>query len=394
LHQYDLTKFNPWYFSRIKEFADLCDQKGTILFFNFYNQHNLLETPAHYIDYPWRPANCIQATGLPETIPAANVFYDVSYPLRRQLHQQYIRHCLDNLHDNRNVVLLTGFEYTGPLSFMQFWLDTIMDWEKTAGRKMHIGVTGTKDVVDAVLQDPNYGPRIGTIYTRYWYYKPDGTLNAPEGGKEQPGRFANDAEQMTPRQYYYHTKQYRLRYPDKAIVNLFTPTRQQMMAFLMAGGSMLVRGMDYAVEYPPDYVMPNGMGEILPIFNFIRNYIGEDLAHMRPLNLISNDAGEDEVICPGSGAIERAWCLGEPGESYLIYMPAGNHYIQLDLTNGTYDAKWIGSNLGHVFAYTNDPGNPKSAEIRAYGGKVEGGKICELAGLDQQLWVLWLKKRA
>ncbi len=52
---YDLTTFNPWYFARIKEFADLCDRKGCILFFNFYNQHNLLETQAHYADYPGGP---------------------------------------------------------------------------------------------------------------------------------------------------------------------------------------------------------------------------------------------------------------------------------------------------------------------------------------------------
>jgi hypothetical protein len=68
---YDLTTFNPWYFARLKEFADLCDRKGCILFFNFYNQHNLLETQAHYADFPWRPVNCIQATGPTRRRPLA-----------------------------------------------------------------------------------------------------------------------------------------------------------------------------------------------------------------------------------------------------------------------------------------------------------------------------------
>lgn len=63
LSRYDLTKYNPWYFARLKEFADLCDHKGTILIFNFYMQHALLETDAHYVDFPWRPANCVQDTG-------------------------------------------------------------------------------------------------------------------------------------------------------------------------------------------------------------------------------------------------------------------------------------------------------------------------------------------
>jgi len=393
---YDLTKFNPWYFARVKEFADLCDRKGTILLFNFYNQHNLLESPAHYIDYPWRPVNCIQATGLPLANPAANVFYDVSDPLRRQLHQQFIRHCLDTFRDNRNVVFLTGFEYTGPLTFMQFWFDTILEWEKDAGRKMHIGLVGTKDVVDAMLQDPRYGPRVGTIYMRYWFYKSDGTLNAPLGGKEIPGRYAGEADQMKPRQLYTLTKDYRRQYPNKAIVNLMGADQEKTMAFLMAGGSMLVKGMDYATEYPPDYVMPMGCDNILAIYNFIRNYIGEDLTRMQPLDIVSNTASEDEANCSASGEPDRAWCLGEPGESYVVFMPAGNHYINLDLSKapGTFDAKWLGMRLGHVFAYTNYPGNQESAEIRAYGGKMEGGKVIEVAGLDQQPWMLWLKKRA
>ena len=137
---YDLTTFNPWYFARIKEFAELCDRKGCLLFFNFYNQHNLLEAQAHYVDFPWRPVNCIQATGLPDATPAAQAFYDTTHRLRRELHRQYIWHCLDNLRNHRNVVFLTGLEYTGPLAFMQFWFDTILEWEQRSGRRVHIGL--------------------------------------------------------------------------------------------------------------------------------------------------------------------------------------------------------------------------------------------------------------
>ena len=46
LPKYDLTRFNPWYFGRLKEFAGHCDRKGTILFHNFYMQHALLEPPS------------------------------------------------------------------------------------------------------------------------------------------------------------------------------------------------------------------------------------------------------------------------------------------------------------------------------------------------------------
>ena len=106
LSKYDLTQYNNWYFQRLKQFADQCDRKGTILFHNHYMQHALLETNAHYVDFPWRPANCVQKTELPDRPPVAKAFYDVSHPLRRELHRAYIRKCLDVIGSNTNVVFL------------------------------------------------------------------------------------------------------------------------------------------------------------------------------------------------------------------------------------------------------------------------------------------------
>ena len=55
----------------------------------------------------------------------ADAFYDVTHPVRRRLHRLYIRKCLDTLGDHPNVIFLTGEEYTGPLEFVRFWLDTV-----------------------------------------------------------------------------------------------------------------------------------------------------------------------------------------------------------------------------------------------------------------------------
>ena len=172
LSKYDLSKYNDWYFERLKQFAALCDKKAAVFFHNSYMQHALLETPAHYVDFPWRPVNCIQDTGMPDTNPAANAFYDVSSPIRRKLHRAYIRKCLDELGGYSNVVYLCSMEYTGPLSFMRFWLDTVMEWEKETGKNVHIAVGACKNVLDAVLADPVRGPKVSTIDLRYWWYKP------------------------------------------------------------------------------------------------------------------------------------------------------------------------------------------------------------------------------
>src|SRR5690606_17735736 len=54
LSKYDLTKYNLFYWDRLKQFADLADQKGLVLLHQNYFQHNILEAGAHYTDSPWR----------------------------------------------------------------------------------------------------------------------------------------------------------------------------------------------------------------------------------------------------------------------------------------------------------------------------------------------------
>ncbi len=88
LSKYDLTKFNPWYWSRLREFAGICDARGLVLFHQNYFQHNILEAGAHWADSPWRSANNINNTGFPEPPPYASdkrifhaeLFYDITHP--------------------------------------------------------------------------------------------------------------------------------------------------------------------------------------------------------------------------------------------------------------------------------------------------------------------------
>ena len=128
LSKYDLTKPDTWYWYRLKSFADKAQQEGLLLFHENYFQHNILEAGAHWVDCPWRSANNINNTGFPEPVPfagdkrifMADYFYDVNHPVRRELHRNYIRQCLNSFADNENVVQLISEEFTGPLHFVQF----------------------------------------------------------------------------------------------------------------------------------------------------------------------------------------------------------------------------------------------------------------------------------
>lgn len=377
LSKYDLATFNPWYFERLQRFARHSDEKGTVLIHNFHLQHNLLENPAHYADFPWRPNNTIQDTGMPENIPAANIFYDLSDPTRHDLHRAYIRKVLSELSAYSNVIYLTAYEYTGSVEFMRFWIDTLLEWEKENDVDLNIGLGATKDVQDAILADPVRGPEISTIDLRYWWYETNGffaawwhgsaiTLHAPPGGNEIPGRYVAGyaASKTIPQNIYRQVRETRDRFPDKGIIHSINASREQFWAFLMGGGSFLVQQLTYTPTDPSSYVAPDQTLRIQKTYDFINTHLAGLLQKTRPADLILNDTDQN-------------WCLAYKNNLYLVYALNGGK-IELDLSDasGEYSAHWF---------------NPETGSLHdAIKGKITGGKLLKFNAPDTQDWVLYL----
>lgn len=251
LSKYDLTKPNPWYWSRLREFSELAEEKGKILIHQNYFQHNILEAGAHWADSPWRPVNNINNTGFPEPAPyagdkriyLAEQFYDVSHPVRRELHRNYIRQCLDNFKGQSNVIQCISAEYTGSLHFVKFWLNVIAEWEKETGEEALIALSTTKDVQDSILADSEYSKYVDIIDIRYWAYRPDGSAYAPPGGanlaprqharKVKPGKRSFES-------VYRAVAEYRTKYPKKAVIYSEGHYTGFGWAVIMGGGSMPV----------------------------------------------------------------------------------------------------------------------------------------------------------
>jgi hypothetical protein len=248
LSKYDLNRPNAWYWSRLKSFAEKGARSGLLLFHQHYFQHNILEAGAHWVDSPWRTANNINRTDFPEPVHfagdkrifTAEMFYDISHPVRRELHRNYIRRCLDHFASQDNVIHLISEEFTGPLHFVEFWLDVIAAWEAETGKQALVALSTTKDVQDAILNDPKRAAVVDIIDIRYWHYKNDGTVYAPEGGKNLAPR--QHARQMkvgtvTFAEAYKAVSEYRNKYPEKAVTYFAQNYPAMAWAVLMAGGS-------------------------------------------------------------------------------------------------------------------------------------------------------------
>ena len=212
-----------------------------------YFQHNILEAGAHWVDCPWRTANNVNGTPFLEPVNftgdkrifTAELFYDVTNPTLRQLHRQYIRQQLDAFRGQPNVIHSIGEEFTGPLHFVQFWLDVIKEWEQEHEQHVLVALAVTKDVQDAILDDPKRSPVVDIIDIEQWFRHAKGEY-APEGGVS-----------MAPRQYqrkirtgsarfedvYGEVREYRERYPEKAVVYSAQKFPELCWASFMAGGS-------------------------------------------------------------------------------------------------------------------------------------------------------------
>ena len=246
LSKYDLTKLNKWYFYRLQQFAQKTESVGILLKNQHYFQHNILEAGAHWVDCPWRTANNVNNTPFLEPVNftgdkrifTAAQFYDITNPTLRELHRQYIRQSLDAFKGQPNVIHSIGEEFTGPLHFVQFWLDVIAEWEQENG-KVLVDLAVNKDVQDAILKDPKRSQVVNIIDIEQWFYHNKGEYT-PQGGVN-----------MAPRQYqrkiktgsarfedvYRAVTEYRSQYPDKAVIYSAQKAPEMAWASLMAGGS-------------------------------------------------------------------------------------------------------------------------------------------------------------
>jgi hypothetical protein len=128
------------------------------------------------------------------------------------------------------------------LTFEQFWLDTIGDWETQ--NKMHplVALTATKDVKDANLADAKRVPLVDVICFRYWW-QTDKRLFAPPGGQNQsPRQFERQFKGGLPsdENLAAMTVPCRQKFPAKAVIAAGEDAnlRRGAWAFVCSGGSL------------------------------------------------------------------------------------------------------------------------------------------------------------
>jgi len=279
----------------------------------------------------------------------ANQVYDVSDPVRRALHRALILHELDELSGARNLFFSLGAQFAGPLSFQEFFQDTVAEWERQTGRTVRLELATSKDITDAILAGPARARQVAVIDMRYWQYRPDGSLWAPPGGKNLAfreaivadfGRSGDTPPDTTPQQVYRQVREYRDRYPDKAIVAWNGGAGS--IPILMAGGAE-------ALMLNPSAGQGQGRAvDRTPLDAFVRDHLASVLMRMKPRDGVAADP-------------EQTWCLADDaGESVLLYSLAGDTIRLLSTLRGTrYTGQWYDPRTGNT-----QPAGQLGGEIR------------------------------
>ncbi len=264
--KYDLTTLNKWYFWRLQQFAKKTESIGILLKNQHYFQHNILEAGAHWVDCPWRTANNVNGTPFLEPVNftgdkrifTATLFYDVANPVMRQLHRQYIRQSLDAFKGQPNVIHSIGEEFTGPLHFVQFWLDVVAEWERENGQVL-VDLAVNKDVQDAILADPVRSKIVDIIDIEQWFYHNKGEYAPPGGVNMAQRQYMRKIRTGGARfeDVYRAVSEYRMRYLDKAVIYSAQKHPEMCWASLMAGGSCAaIPVTDHAFLYELSQMSP------------------------------------------------------------------------------------------------------------------------------------------
>ncbi|MGI4793721.1 MAG: DUF6298 domain-containing protein, partial [Janthinobacterium lividum] len=387
LSKFDVSRYNPWYFERHKEFAREAARQGFVVVYELYNTHDVLEIQPHYIDFPWRPANNINDTGLTEPPPfephntnnIGNQFFSAEYPARRALHRAYMMHTFDELADQPNVIFSMAYQYAGPLAFEQFFQDVAAEWSAQHGKPIRIALITGKNTTDAILSDPVRSKQVAMVDMRYWEYRPDGSLWAPDAGQNLAFRkiiqsrfpgYSDTPPATTPEMVYRQVREYRDKYPRIALMPMEEGAGPLPM--LMGGAasqSALVGGRSPVPVPAPGQELANARGgpqtggagaqTTAPlragdapnsdrlVETFVREHLANVLMKMSPRD-------------GWTAAPDRTWVLaGGAAEPVLIYSLRGPAItLTRALPADHYQAMWFDPRTGDLTTAVPASGTP------------------------------------
>lgn len=353
-NKYDLDKWDPEYFARLKDFITQAAQRGIIVeicFFNSQYTHRWPRSPLYYENNIQGVGNCDFKDA--QTLKHADLV---------QRESDYVRKITQEVNRFDNVILeicdepalYTSYAEAGP--WVGHMLEVVHETESKLPKK-HLVAQMVQGTFNGPI-DFSGSPLLSVIVGQYVW----GT----EAGREQMGgmkcldyEYDHDKpieQNETP----YYPFQYGSADPVAA-------SRVEAWEFIVGGGASFNQlNSRYTVEDPAGRTPDNA--RVLAALRNLKNFIYS-------FKFIEMRADKNFVV---SGVQDGVYCRGisQPGEQYALYLHHSElnekeeYYIVqpgryqdnlvLDLPGGTYKADWVDAASGSVQAsvtFTHQGGN-------------------------------------
>jgi hypothetical protein len=324
-NKFDLTKWDPAYFARLKDFLAEAGKHGVVVELNLFCPN--------YDDKLWKAnpmyhANNVNGVG--------NVPKDEAYTLKHQdllaVQEAFVRRVVAELRDFDNLYYEVCNEpYFGgvTMEWQHRIVDAIVEAEKDFPHKHLISL----NVANGRAKVENPHPAVG-LFNFHYCHPPDVVamnyhLNKPIGENETGFRKSADATYRT-----------------------------EGWDFMIAGGA-LYNNLDYSftVKHPDGtfrgYKSPGGGSpELRKQLGVLKRFLdGFEFVKMAPA---------DKVVTGGVPPKATARVLAEPGRQYAVYLNGGTKAdLTLELPKGEYTAEWVDTKTGKV---------AKAEELKHAGG--------------------------
>ncbi len=299
--KFDLTKFNPEYFDRLKTRVAMARQRGIYPAVMLFEGWGIQLMPGAWEAHPFHPDNNINGIG---TDVNGVEIHELGHPKILAIQEAYVRHVIDTVNEFDNVLYEISNENHPPSTEWQYhMIRFIKNYEKTKPHQHPVGMT--------------------------FQYK---------GGKNQT-LFDSPADWISPNPDGGYRDDPPAADGRKVIVN----DTDHLWGI---GGNQTWVWKSFLRGLNPIFMDPYN-GSVLgqsenPQWDPIRKSMGDAANFAKKLDLVH--------AVPSTEIASTTYCLANPGKQYLVFKPAGVlKSFKVTLSAGAYAYEWFDPTQGqHV----------------------------------------------
>jgi len=335
--KYDLSQFNPSYWSRLKEYLSDCESKGIFVILEIWDEPYIEEGSERWAVNPWNPNNNVNnIPNLPDVDASYNgswkgTFYDVTNSTLMYYQDLFVKKLLDETMQFGNIIYEICNEYggegstqfTGHWDWVQHWIDFFAQYE-------------SEHEVELLLTNMPFGGD----YSQSEYIL---SLGIDVIGYFRQAVNAKDFKKLNQIVNELHSRTSKPLVSERTTFNpsvgdgTYDDSRREFWITFVSGGQI----GSYR-EIFKDRVVGNYDYDQLEIIKGLRKFIDKiRFWDMHPNNDVVNDG----------------FALVNIGKEYVVYLSNGGS-VNLDLTStsGTFNVEWYHPQSGNYSELTSVEG--------------------------------------